>query len=61
MKRMRYMYPILEIETGEKVRQIYDFPETFSNLKVSGRNGKFVYAWIHNMMSFGKEIISDYL
>ncbi len=61
VKRMRYAYPVLEMGTGEKVRQIYDFLKTFSNLKVSGRNGKFVYAWIHNMMSFGKEIISDYL
>lgn len=61
VKRMRYAYPILETGTGETVRRISDFLHNFSNLKVSGRNGKFVYAWIHNMMSFGKEIISDYL
>lgn len=60
VKRMRYAYPILETGTGEKVRRIYDFLHNFNNLKVSGRNGKFVYAWIHDMMSFGKEIISDY-
>ena len=61
VKRMKYGYPILEIGTEEKVRQIYDFLNNFSNFKLSGRNGKFVYAWIHNMMTFGKEIISDCL
>ncbi len=61
VKRMRYGYPILETGTEKKVGQIRDFLHKFSNLKVSGRNGKFVYAWIHNMMSFGKEIVSDYL
>jgi protoporphyrinogen oxidase len=61
VKRMRYGYPILETGTEEKVRRIYDYLQNFSNLKVSGRNGKFVYAWIHNMMRLGKEIISDYL
>ena len=61
VKRMRYAYPILEVGAEENVQRIHSFLQNFRNLKVSGRNGKFVYAWMHNMMRFGKEIVSDYL
>jgi protoporphyrinogen oxidase len=53
-------YPVLEIGYEDKVQQIFAFLNKFSNLKISGRNGKFTYTHIHDMMRFGKEIIDDY-
>lgn len=53
-------YPILEVGYVEKVKKVSAFLKTFSNLKVSGRNGKFVYTHIHDMMNFGREVIEDY-
>ncbi len=61
VSKISYGYPILEIGFEEKVRKINTFLEGFSNLKLSGRNGKFIYAWIHNMIKFGKEIIDEYI
>ena len=61
VSRLSYAYPILEIGVEEKIQKIFNFLKSFNNLKISGRNGKFVYAWVHNMMRFGKEIIGDYI
>ena len=58
--RVDYAYPILEMGFEDKVEEINNFLDDFSNLRRSGRNGKFVYAWIHDMMRFGKEIVEQY-
>lgn len=60
VKRMHHCYPILELGLEEKVQKINEFLKEFKNLEIAGRNGKFVYSWIHNMMQFGKEIIEKY-
>lgn len=59
VNRLNYAYPILETGFEEKLQKINSFLNGFNNLKLSGRNGRFVYSWIHNMMRFGKEIIDD--
>lgn len=59
-QRIHYAYPILETGYEEKTQQIHDFLKGFSNLKISGRNGKFLYTHLHDMMGFGKEIIQAY-
>ena len=61
VSRINYAYPILEVGFEKKIRKINAFLKGLSNLKLSGRNGKFTYAWIHNMMKFGKEIIEEYI
>jgi protoporphyrinogen oxidase len=61
VRRMPYAYPVLEIGYEEIIGEINTFLERFDNLKLSGRNGKFVYSWIHDMMRFGKEIIEELL
>lgn len=61
IKRMPYAYPVLEIDFEEKIRKINGFLEGFSNLRFSGRNGRFVYGHIHDMMNMGKEIIEGFL
>lgn len=53
-------YPILEIGCEEKVRKILAYLKQFRNLQLSGRNGRFVYSWMHDMMKFGKEIVNNY-
>lgn len=60
VSRISYGYPILEIGFEEKIQKINTYLRGFKNLKLSGRNGKFVYAWIHDMMKYGKEIVKEY-
>ena len=58
--RMHDAYPKLELGSEEKIRAIFSYLNTFDNLRVSGRNGKFLYTHIHDMMKFGKDIIAEY-
>lgn len=58
--RMNNAYPILELGFEEKVQGIFTFIKDFENLRISGRNGKFLYTHVHDMMQFGKEIIDEY-
>jgi protoporphyrinogen oxidase len=59
--RMHYAYPILETGYENKLFTIHDYLRKFSNLKVSGRNGKFAYIHIHDMMEIGREVIGEFL
>lgn len=61
VSRINYGYPILEIGAEEKIQTINIFLKGFCNLNLSGRSGKFMYSWIHDMMKFGKEIIEKYI
>jgi protoporphyrinogen oxidase len=58
--RIGNAYPILEKGFEEKVEAIFEYLQNFRNLKVAGRNGKFTYTSIHNMMRFGKEVVDEY-
>jgi len=60
VKRMPYAYPVLEIDFEEKLRPVRGFLNNFHNLSFSGRNGRFVYGHIHNMMKMGSEIVEEY-
>jgi protoporphyrinogen oxidase len=57
VRRLKYAYPILETGYEEKVREIDNHFSGFKNIEFSGRNGRFMYSWIHNMMRMGKNII----
>jgi len=54
---MEYAYPVLSLDADLIVRRTISFLEGFNNLKLSGRNAKFSYAWLHDVMKSGKEII----
>ena len=54
-------YPVLEVGYEDTIQKVFAFLNNFSNLKISGRSGKFAYTHIHDMMRFGKEIIEDYI
>ncbi|MFC2155472.1 FAD-dependent oxidoreductase [Acidobacteriota bacterium] len=57
--RMKDAYPVLTAGYKEKVEKILNYLQTFENLVISGRNGKFVYAHLHDMMVFAREIINS--
>jgi protoporphyrinogen oxidase len=58
--RMKNAYPLLELGFEEKIKVIYSYLKSFENLRISGRNGKFLYTHIHDMIKFGKEIVDEY-
>lgn len=58
--KLNRAYPILELGYEARVQQVFAFLDSFSNLRISGRNGKFTYTHIHDMMRFGKNLINDY-
>jgi protoporphyrinogen oxidase len=60
VKKMPYAYPILEAGFEEKLEDVNRFLHSFSNLAILGRNGKFVYGHIHDMMSMGRAVIERY-
>jgi len=60
VNKLSHAYPILEVNYEDKIKKITSFLKDFSNLRVSGRNGRFVYSHIHNMLRFGKEVIEPY-
>jgi len=59
--RINNAYPILEKGFELKVESIFQYLKNFENLKLAGRNGKFTYTHIHNMMRFGKEVVDEYI
>jgi protoporphyrinogen oxidase len=56
--RIANVYPIIELGSEEKAAEILGYLAGFRNLSVSGRSGKFMYTHLHDMMRFGKDIIS---
>lgn len=58
--RMSHAYPVLELGFGSRVAELHETLEQFSNLKVVGRNGKFLYTHLHDMLRFGMDVIAEY-
>ena len=57
VKRLPNAYPVLEAGVEEKVRTIATFLAPLENLRLGGRNGKFRYSWIHDIMQSGREMV----
>lgn len=57
VKRMRYTYPILEVNFEKKIKVLKEYLTGFSNLDITGRNAKFEYIHNHDLMRDGLEII----
>lgn len=53
-RRIYDAYPVIETGTGKSMEAISEYLSGFSNLVSAGRNGMFVYAWIHDMVRFGR-------
>jgi protoporphyrinogen oxidase len=58
--RMHYAYPVLEVGFEKKIKKIFGYLDRFENLKLSGRNGKFQYSHVHDMMMFARDIVAGY-
>jgi protoporphyrinogen oxidase len=59
--KMDHAYPILALGLEEKVGKLIDYLDQFHNLHLSGRNGKFLYAHVHDMLRFGMDIVQGQL
>lgn len=59
VKRLPDAYPVLV----SSHRQLYADTEAalgkFENLKITGRNGRFKYSWIHDQLRWGQEIAAE--
>jgi protoporphyrinogen oxidase len=53
--RLPRAYPVLEVGVEEVVAQITDYLSRFENLVLTGRNGRFEYAHLHDMLRWGKD------
>ena len=59
--RMQCAYPILEKGYEMKRRGVIHYAKSLGNLHLSGRNGKFKYTHMHDMMRFGRDTIGRYI
>jgi protoporphyrinogen oxidase len=59
-RRMPYAYPVLERDFEERIRTVNRFLNKFENLRFSGRNGRYVYGHVHDMMQMGRDIVEEY-
>jgi protoporphyrinogen oxidase len=57
--RLPNAYPILDATCHDVVAEIHGYLDRFRNLRLTGRSGRFVYGWIHNMMRFGLETAAE--
>jgi len=57
--RLPNAYPVLDVHCEKAVAGINDYLGRFRNLRLTGRSGRFVYGWIHNMMRFGLETVDQ--
>jgi len=58
--RLYNAYPVLSLGFEKKIETVMTYLGRFSNLKLSGRGGKFIYSWLHDMMQFGHDIVAEY-
>ena len=58
--RLNHAYPVLTLEAEQAVREITDYLAGFSNLTLAGRNGRFVYASIHDVLRSGREMVDRF-
>jgi protoporphyrinogen oxidase len=56
--RLSHAYPVLEAGIEDKIEKMLAYLGGFSNLRMVGRNGRFVYAHVHDMLRFGLDVIS---
>ena len=57
VERIGHAYPVLELENDVALRILMDYLQRFENLVLAGRNGRFAYAHIHDMIEAGRASI----
>jgi protoporphyrinogen oxidase len=56
--RLSHAYPVLEAGIEDNIAGILTYLGGLSNLRMVGRNGRFVYAHVHDMLRFGLDVAS---
>ena len=56
---MHYAYPVFETGYEEKIEKIFDYLKRFRNLAFTGRNSRFEYMHLHDIMKSGKKIVEN--
>ena len=59
--KLQWAYPVLEMGFEKKCQKVVDYLKRFDNLQISGRNGRFLYAHLHDMVRFARDIIKEYI
>jgi protoporphyrinogen oxidase len=57
--RMKCAYPVLALDTPSRVAGITAFLDRFANLRVTGRNGRFRHAFIHDVIRLGEQAVGE--
>ncbi|HET6846974.1 MAG TPA: hypothetical protein VFH29_09065, partial [Anaerolineales bacterium] len=57
--RIPHAYPVLEAGIEDKIAQLLAYLHGFTNLRTIGRNGRFTYTHVHDMLRFGKDVIDE--
>jgi protoporphyrinogen oxidase len=60
VRRMEHAYPVIDLDSAGVTEQIMGFLGNFTNLRISGRNGRFVYCSIHDLAKESREIAEAY-
>lgn len=58
VERLAHAYPVLSLEAESRAGEIRRYLGGLANLSVAGRNGRFEYGWIHDMLRDGKEVVA---
>ncbi len=57
--RMKHAYPVLALDTRYRIARITAFLDRFANLRVTGRNGRFQHAFIHDVIRLGAQAVGE--
>jgi protoporphyrinogen oxidase len=57
--RLPHAYPVLSLDLERSVTTILRYLNGFENLTVVGRNGRFEYGWLHDMLRSGKDLAAS--
>jgi protoporphyrinogen oxidase len=57
--RLSHAYPVLEAGSEVRIEKLLGYLRGFANLRVIGRNGRFVYKHVHDMLRFGHDAIEE--
>jgi protoporphyrinogen oxidase len=60
IRRIEYAYPVVDLESESRTTALLQFLDGFSNLAVAGRNGRFVYCSIHDLIIESRKIVGAY-
>jgi len=55
-----YAYPVFEVGYEDKIKGLFNYLRRFRNLAFAGRNSRFEYIHLHDIMKSGKEIVENY-